>query len=127
MVANRGEGALTLCSMAIVKVTYTKEKAAAKQTVRYIAHRPGKDTAKVARVLFGNDGVMGRQLAYRMIDAAAHDTFFYRAVPQPRRPCCSEPRGMQQSHSTRGNRRGTRGNARGAGCYAVRSCRCRVE
>ncbi|MDQ5853956.1 MAG: hypothetical protein M3380_18205 [Chloroflexota bacterium] len=38
-------------------------------------------------ILFGNDGVMGRQLAYRMIDAAAHDTFFYRIVisPDPRR------------------------------------------
>ena len=87
MVANRREGALTLCSMAIVKVTYTKHKAAAKQTVRYIARRPGKDTAKIARALFGNDGVLGRQLAYRMIDAAAHDTFFYRIVisPDPRR------------------------------------------
>ena len=83
MVADRGEGALTLCSMAIVKVTYTKHKAAAKQTVRYIAHRPGKDKAKIARALFGNDGVLGRQLAYRMIDAAAHDTFFYRIVISP--------------------------------------------
>ncbi len=73
--------------MAIVKVTYTKVKAAAKKTVRYIAHRPGKDNAKTARALFGNDGVMGRQLAYRMIDAAAADTFFYRIVisPDPRR------------------------------------------
>ena len=69
--------------MAIVKVTYTKHKAAAKQTVRYIAHRPGKDAAKITRTLFGNDGVMGKQLAYRMIDAAAQDTYFYRIVISP--------------------------------------------
>ena len=69
--------------MAVVKTSYTKDKAKAKQTVRYIAHRPGKDGAKISRALFGNDGVMGRQLAYRLIDAAVAETFFYRIVINP--------------------------------------------
>src|SRR5918911_2528737 len=69
--------------MAIVKVSYTKEKAGAKAAVRYIAHRPGKDGAKISRTLFGNDGVLGRQLAYRMIDAANEGTYFYRLAISP--------------------------------------------
>jgi hypothetical protein len=69
--------------MAIVKATYTKQKAHAKAAVRYIAHRPGKDGAKISRTLFGNDGVLGRQLAYRMIDAAEAGTYFYRLVISP--------------------------------------------
>ncbi len=69
--------------MAIVKVSYTKHTAAAKQTVRYIAHRPGKDGAKITRTLFGSDGVMGKQHAYRMIDAAEQHTFFYRIAISP--------------------------------------------
>ena len=69
--------------MAIVKVSYTKHTAAAKQTVRYIAHRPGKDGAKITRTLFGSDGVMGRWQAYRMIDAAEEHTFFYRIAISP--------------------------------------------
>ncbi len=69
--------------MAIVKATYTKEKARAKAAVRYIAHRPGKDGAKITRTLFGSDGVMGRVQAYRMIDAAKKNTFFYRIAISP--------------------------------------------
>ncbi len=69
--------------MAIVKATYTKQKAGAKAAIRYIAHRPGKDGAKITRTLFGNDGVMSRQQAYRMIDAAKETTFFYRLAISP--------------------------------------------
>ena len=69
--------------MAIVKVSYTKQKAGAKAAIRYIAHRPGKDGTKIRRALFGNDGVMGKQLAYRMIDAADNGTYFYRLVISP--------------------------------------------
>ncbi len=69
--------------MAIVKATYTREKAGAKAAIRYIAHRPGKDGAKITRTLFGSDGVMSRQQAYRMIDAAAKHTFFYRIAISP--------------------------------------------
>jgi hypothetical protein len=80
---HRQYGAATLCVMAIVKVSYTQEKAGAKAAVRYIAHRPGKDGAKISRTLFGNDGVMARQLAYRMIDAAEKNTYFYRLAISP--------------------------------------------
>src|SRR5919199_294829 len=69
--------------MAIVKGSYTKEKAGAKAAVRYIAHRPGKDGAKITRTLFGNDGVMTRSQAYRMIDAAQPGTYFYRLAISP--------------------------------------------
>ncbi len=69
--------------MAIVKATYTKEKKGAKAAIRYIAHRPGKDGAHITRTLFGNDGAMGRRQAYRIIDAAEKNTFFYRLAISP--------------------------------------------
>ena len=69
--------------MTIVKATYTTQKAGAKAAVRYIAHRPGKEGAKITRTLVGNDGVMGRQQAYRMIDAADEGTYFYRLAISP--------------------------------------------
>ena len=69
--------------MAIVKATYTKSRAAAKAAIRYIQHRPGKDGSNVRRALFGNDGVMGRRQAYRMIDESAKGTRFYRIVISP--------------------------------------------
>jgi hypothetical protein len=69
--------------MAIVKATYTKQKAGAKASVRYIAHRPGKDGQKVTRTLFGSDGAMSKRQAYRMIDAAEKGTVFFRIVISP--------------------------------------------
>ena len=69
--------------MAIVKATYTKQKAGAKAAIRYIAHRPGKDGAKITRTLFGSDGVMSKRQAYRMIDAAEKGTVFFRIVISP--------------------------------------------
>jgi hypothetical protein len=69
--------------MAIVKASYTKRRAGAKAAIRYIQHRPGKDGRKVTRTLFGSDGVMGRQQAYGMLDAAAKGTVFFRLVISP--------------------------------------------
>ncbi len=69
--------------MAVVKAKYTKNRAKAKAHLRYIQHRPGKDGAKITRTLFGSDGAMSRIQAYRMIDAAATDTFFYRIAMSP--------------------------------------------
>jgi hypothetical protein len=54
--------------MAIVKATYTKSRAGAKASIRYIEHRSGKDGATITRSLFGIDGLMGRDQAYRLID-----------------------------------------------------------
>jgi hypothetical protein len=70
-------------AMAFVKTKYTKSRAGAKATIRYIQHRPGKDGAKITRTLFGSDGVMSRHQAYRMIDEAQEGTYFYRIIISP--------------------------------------------
>lgn len=73
--------------MAIVKTNYIKqgreEKARAKATIRYIQHRTGKAGATITRTLFGLDGAMGRQEAYRMIDEAEKGSVFFRFVISP--------------------------------------------
>jgi hypothetical protein len=69
--------------MAIVKATYTRSSGGAKAAIRYIEHRPGKDGEKVKRELYGADGVMDRQQAYRMIDEAQNGTVFFRFVISP--------------------------------------------
>jgi len=69
--------------MAIVKASYTKSSGGAKASIRYIAHRPGKDNEKTARTLFGSDGLMGRYEAYRMIDEAEKGSLFFRIVISP--------------------------------------------
>lgn len=69
--------------MAIVKVTYTKNKTAAKKTVRYLAHRPGKDGGRATRELFGPDGELSKDQAYRLIDEAKKGTTFFRIVISP--------------------------------------------
>jgi hypothetical protein len=69
--------------MAIVKATYTKSRAGAKASIRYIGDRPGKDGEKITRNLFGIDGLMGRDQAYRLIDEAPKGSMFYRFVLSP--------------------------------------------
>jgi hypothetical protein len=73
--------------MAIVKANYVKrgkgEKGSAKATVRYITHRRDKDGHTVTRVLFGYDGALTKEQAYRMIDDAQKGTIFYRIVVSP--------------------------------------------
>src|SRR5579859_1337063 len=69
--------------MAIVKATYTRKRAGAKASVRYIQHRLGQDGQRVTRLLFGRDGVMERPLAYEMIDQAKKGSIFWRFVISP--------------------------------------------
>jgi hypothetical protein len=70
--------------MAIVRATsYTRSKKAIKATIRYNQHRAGKDGQRISRELFGFDGTMDRQDAYRMIDAAEKGTVFFRFVISP--------------------------------------------
>jgi hypothetical protein len=69
--------------MAIVKATYTKSRGGAKAAIRYMQHRPGREGEKVTRELFGADGVVDRQDAYRMIDEAEKGTVFFRIVISP--------------------------------------------
>jgi hypothetical protein len=77
--------------MAIVKANYAKrgkgEKGRAKASIRYIHHRRDKDGERVSRTLFGYDGTLTRDQAYRMIDEAKQGTLFYRIVlsPDPKR------------------------------------------
>ena len=72
--------------MAVVKVSYTKEPAAAKATIRYIAHRPGKEHGRINRELWTGDGKLTRQEAYQLIDQAPASSTFFRLVlsPDPR-------------------------------------------
>ncbi|MDQ3976917.1 MAG: hypothetical protein M3264_10365 [Thermoproteota archaeon] len=69
--------------MAIVKASYTTIPAGAKASIRYIEHRPGKEGAKITRNLFGIDGLMGRDQAYRLIDEAPKGSMFYRFILSP--------------------------------------------
>lgn len=58
-------------------------KARAKATIRYLLHRPGKEGTRTTRTLFGADGVMSKQQAYRMINATKNGTTFFRLVISP--------------------------------------------
>jgi hypothetical protein len=77
--------------MAIVKNNYVKrgrgQIARVKASLRYITHRPGKDKERMYRELFGHDGVMDKDQAYRMFDEAQKGTIFFRFVisPDPKR------------------------------------------
>jgi hypothetical protein len=69
--------------VAIVKANYTAKAGAAKASIRYIEHRPGKDGERKTRALFGSDGLMGRYQAYEMIDSATEGSIFFRFVLSP--------------------------------------------
>jgi hypothetical protein len=76
----------------IVKANYCKRdndaRGRAKATVRYITHRRDLEGRKVTRDLFGFDGSLSKQSAYRMIDAAPKKgRYYYRVIvsPDPRR------------------------------------------
>jgi hypothetical protein len=69
--------------VAIVKANYTTKKGAAKASIRYIEHRPGKEGERITRALFGSDGLMGRYAAYEMIDGAKRGSIFFRFVMSP--------------------------------------------
>jgi rubrerythrin len=59
------------------------EKGRAKATIRYIQHRRDRNGERVNRTLFGYDGALTREQAYRMIDEARNRTIFYRIVLSP--------------------------------------------
>jgi hypothetical protein len=73
--------------MAVIKANYVKRgkvgNAKAKDNVRYIQHRPGKDNERVMRPLFTSDGPMTRQEAYQFIDEAPKGTHFYTIIINP--------------------------------------------
>src|SRR4030095_13728164 len=57
--------------------------AKAKENVRYIQHRAGKDKEPVMRPLFTNDSPMTRLEAYQFIDEAPKGTHFYTIIINP--------------------------------------------
>lgn len=73
--------------MAVVKANFVKRnkqaRAGAKDNIRYIQNRRGKDGQKITRQLFGIDGAMERQEAYQMIDEAEKGSIFFRFVITP--------------------------------------------
>jgi hypothetical protein len=73
--------------MAVVKANYVRRgkvgNAQAKENVRYIQHRPGKDNERVMRPLFTSDSPMTRQDAYQFIDEAPKGTHFYTIIINP--------------------------------------------
>jgi hypothetical protein len=69
--------------MAIVRAKYSKSKSRTKAHIRYIEHRPDREGEKAKRELYGIDGTLDRQQAYRMIDEAEKGTAFFRLVISP--------------------------------------------
>src|SRR5918912_2664689 len=67
--------------MAIVKLKYTRGRAAIKAHLRYIVHRPGKEREKLTRELFQHNYLSAtKQEAYDLINAAPKGTVFYKMV-----------------------------------------------
>jgi hypothetical protein len=73
--------------MAIVVTSFVKRgkvgNAKAKDTVRYIQHRPGKDNERVMRPLYTNDSPTTRLEAYQFIDEAPKGTKFFTFIINP--------------------------------------------
>jgi hypothetical protein len=73
--------------MAVVVTSYVRRgkvgNAKAKDTIRYIQHRSGKDNERVMRPLFTSDSPMTRLEAYQFIDEAPKGTHFYTIIVSP--------------------------------------------
>jgi hypothetical protein len=73
--------------MAFVGTSFVKRgkvgNAKAKDTIRYIQHRTGKDKERMMRPLFTSDGPMTRQDAYQFIDEAPKGTKFFTIIISP--------------------------------------------
>jgi hypothetical protein len=73
--------------MAVVTARFVKRgkvgNAKAKDTIRYIQHRPGQNQERVWRPLFGSDGPMQRLEAYAFIDQAPKGTAFFTIIISP--------------------------------------------
>src|SRR5262245_45275285 len=73
--------------MAVVVTSFVKRgkigNAKAKDTIRYIQHRSGKDGQRVMRPLFTGDSPMTRLEAYQFIDEAPKGTKFFSVIINP--------------------------------------------
>jgi hypothetical protein len=68
---------------AVIITSYTRIKKEAKRTIKYMAHRCGKEKQKTVRQIFGIDGVLEKYHAYQMIDESQKGTVFFRIVISP--------------------------------------------
>jgi hypothetical protein len=67
--------------MAVVKMKYTRSKAAIKAHLRYIVHRPGKEWETPTRELFQHNYLnVTKQDAYDLINSASRNTIFYKMM-----------------------------------------------
>lgn len=73
--------------MAVVRTHYERRgkvgNAWAKENVRYIQHRKGRDNERVMRPLFTSDGPMTRLEAFQFIDEAPKGTKFFTVIINP--------------------------------------------
>jgi hypothetical protein len=70
--------------MAVFRITsFTKHRNLAKKSIRYIAHRRGRDGKSVTRQLFGREGSTDKTEAYAKIDKAPRGTTFFRMIISP--------------------------------------------
>lgn len=70
--------------MAFLEAKYVKkgwdERKSAKNNIRYIQNRPGRDGAKIQRTLFTSGGNVERLDVYRMIDKAEPGSMFFKVI-----------------------------------------------
>src|SRR3954465_10175026 len=73
--------------MTIVKVNYTRNMAMIKATLRYNAHRKGKDGEDITRPNFGWENEIDKLSAYELIDMAEKGTviFHFKISPAPKK------------------------------------------
>jgi hypothetical protein len=71
--------------VAVVKVNYVpnNNRAKAKDFIKYMEQRAGRDGAKITRTLFGTGGVLQRLDCYNLIDEAERGTRYFRVVINP--------------------------------------------
>src|SRR4051812_1439593 len=68
----------------VIKITsYTRNRKAAKATVRYISHRPNMHKERVSRPLFDFEDILKKLEIYEVIDRAPKGSVFYRVAFSP--------------------------------------------
>ena len=63
--------------MAIVKAKFTRKRPEIKDILRYIIHRPDRESEKQTRTLFGRDRELSKAEAYALIDAQKGSVYFH--------------------------------------------------
>src|SRR5215213_4364639 len=69
--------------MNIIVTSYTRNRKAAKASIRYIKHRPNRERERASRLLFDFENLVENLHAYQMIDGAPKGSIFYRVAFAP--------------------------------------------